>query len=317
MPLQNGGWWMSLNQMFSKPRAGLHTLRVLVYGPPKTGKTHFVHSAVEVGPLYVFDTEKGFDFYTGEFLVAETDDPRKILAAIQAAKKGTEGIPIIAVDSATSVWEAQKEVADQLTARWKRVGDVDRATFRAWAPAKKPLKDLYRAMHTAQCHIIFSARAKRLFDVAPGGEPVERGLGPDVESNLEYAVDLVLLAGVNPVPRPKASDYWVRVVGGRSRLEIGTVIPDPTFAQVLAAAVPSSCLSGEPPATIESSVADQVAEGEADFQTWGEMEAAINNAGWNIDEVKALLRDNFGPFKLSKMAEYWLFLKGTYASHSQ
>ena len=112
---------MTLDKLFSKPTKTEHMLRVLVYGPTKTGKSHWVATATEIGPLYWIDTEGGSGFYDSElnhgFRVLRDSDPRKALEAIEAANKlidnGADPRPIIGIDSFSSTWFEQKMVTRQ------------------------------------------------------------------------------------------------------------------------------------------------------------------------------------------------------------
>ena len=309
----------SLDQLFAEAEAVERPLRLLVYGLPKTGKSHLVASGAEVGPLYWMDTEGGSDFYDPAeghgFRVLRSTDPNLALEAIEAANQaiGNNGHgprPVISLDSFSSIWFAQQEVAEQLTKQWSRGRRSDRASFRAWGPAKAPLKRLYNALMTTRCHVIFTARGKVKYEVAGNGEPSEVGLVPDVERNLPYAVDLVVETGVGDVPRgkqPKPSDFLATVMGGRSSaLPIGTEFKDPTLQDFLSAA----SLEGVVPEAMKDSVDGQVQQALTTPQSWKALQGKLNAAGIDVEKVKAELHEQFGKFSTRKLDEYWIHLTG-------
>ena len=302
-----------IEQLFEEPVATERPLRILVYGLPKTGKSHLVSTATEVGPLFWQDTEGGSDYYDASlnhgFRVLRDRDPMKTVMAVELASP-TDGVrPIVAVDSFSSTWFGQQEVAEELTTRWSRGKANDRASFRAWGPAKKPLKKLYDVMHSSQCHVIITARAKKKYDVGPGGEPKEVGLVPDVERNLAYAVDLIVEVGIDELKKgvsPKPENFHALVVGSRSAdIPIGTVFHDPKFSDFLPAV-----LKGEAPEKVGDSVADQVKTALDAPQSWPDLERKLKEKGWSSERAKELLVAKFGPFDAALLEEYWEYLKG-------
>jgi len=302
-----------LDQLFEEPVATERPLRILVYGLPKTGKSHLVATATEVGPLFWQDTEGGSDYYDAGhgygFRVLRDRDPMKTVQAVELASP-TGGVhPVIAVDSFSSTWFGQQEVAEELTTRWSRGKTNGRASFRAWGPAKKPLKKLYDVMHSSQCHIIITARAKNKYEVGPGGEPKEVGLVPDVERNLAYAVDLVVEVGIDELKKgvsPKPENFHALVVGSRSaNIPIGRVFQNPKFSDFLPAV-----LKGKAPEKVGDSVADQVQTALDTPQSWPNLERKLKALGWSSERAKELLVARFGPFDAAMLEEYWVYLKG-------
>jgi len=288
-------------------------LRILVYGLSKKGKSHFVFTSTEIGPLYWIDTEGGSDFYDPDegygFKVLRSTDPKQAVQAVEAASAAVNGNvrPVVAIDSFSSIWFNQQEVAEQLTRQWSRGRGGDRASFRAWGPAKKPLKKLYDLMMTTRCHVIVAARAKEKYEVSDGGEPVAKGLVPDVERNLAYAVDLIAELDVNELPKgeqPAPDDYTALVVGSRSSaIPIGTLLYDPKLCFFLPATS-----EGAVPEGVVDTVGEQVHKALVAPSTWSELKAILEGRNWDIDQAKGLLRQQFGTFNPGKVTDYWEYL---------
>jgi hypothetical protein len=302
----------TLDRLFQEPKPTERPLRILVYGLPKHGKSHFVFTATEVGPLYWIDTEGGADYYDHAaghgFKVLRSTDPAQAIQAVEAASAATNGErPVVAVDSFSSVWFNQQEVAEQLTKQWSKGRGGDRASFRAWGPAKKPLKKLYALLMETRCHVILTARAKERYEVTGGGEPKPVGLVPDVERNLAYAVDLIVEMSVTQTAKgkpPKPEGYTALVVGSRSpAIPIGTLFCDPKLADFLPAA-----MGGEIPEGVRDTIDAQVHTALVAPSTWTELQKILEGKGMDIEDAKAKLQAQFGPFNPARVEEYWEFL---------
>jgi hypothetical protein len=284
-----------------------------VYGLSKRGKSHFVFTSAGVGPLYWIDTESGSDYYDSSeghgFKVLRSTDPRQAIQAVEAASAAVNGDvrPVVAIDSFSSIWFSQQEVAEQLTRQWSKGRGGNRASFRAWGPAKKPLKKLYDLMMTTRCHVIVTARAKERYEVSDAGEPVAKGLVPDVERNLAYAVDLIAKLDVNELPegeQPSPDDYTALVVGSRSSaIPIGTLFRDPKLCLFLPATS-----EGEVPESVVDTVDEQVHKALTAPSTWSELKSILEGGNWDIDKAKRLLRQQFGSFNPVKVTDYWEYL---------
>jgi hypothetical protein len=191
---------VKLDRLFKEPRRTERPLRILVYGLPKRGKSHFVFTGARVGPLYWIDTEGGSDYYSPTeghgFRVLRSIDPRHAIQAVEAASASVNGglRPVVAVDSFSSVWFSQQEVAEELTYQWSKGRGGDRASFRAWGPAKKPLKQLYNLMMATRCHVIVTARAKEKYEVSKLPATAEGETPEDVVSTVDVQVHNALVA---------------------------------------------------------------------------------------------------------------------------
>jgi len=239
-------------QDFAVPTKQLKTLKVLVWGPPKSGKSHFCATAADVGPLLWMDTEHGSDYYDSSkglgFKVAYSADPEVAIRAIQYANQEKGDRPVVAIDSFSSLWFAQQEVAEEIT---KKSGGRSGASFRAWGPAKKPLKRLYNEIMLSKCHTVLTARAKTKYTVSSSGAPTEAGLEADVEKGLPFAVDIILEM------KTDGNKYIAVVDGSRSSaLTRGQVLENPSFKDLLVAVQP-----GDAPTQVEDTVDLQAALG--------------------------------------------------------
>ena len=311
-----------LDRLFKEPKRTERPLRILVYGLPKRGKSHFVFTSAGVGPLYWIDTEGGSDYYDSAaehgFRVLRSTDPRHAIQAVEAASASVNGgvRPVVAMDSFSSVWFNQQEVAEELTRQWSKGRGGDRASFRAWGPAKKPLKQLYNLMMTTRCHVVITARAKEKYEVSQDGEPVAKGIVPDVERNLAYAVDLIVELDVVNAEKgkpPKAEDYTALVVGSRSpAIPIGTLLHDPKLSDLL----PAATAEGEAPERIVDTVEQQVHRALVAPSTWPELKVILEGKSWDIEKAKELLRQKFGPFNAAKVVEYWEYLMAHQEPHA-
>jgi hypothetical protein len=306
-----------LHKLFEAPKPTERPIRLLVYGFSKQGKSHLVFSSTEVGPLFWIDTERGSDFYPSDrghgFRVRYDKDPKIALEAIEAAHElAMEGgpRPIVAIDSFSSVWFEQQEVAEHLTEEWGK--GRDRAVFRAWGPAKKPLKRLYEMCHYALCHIIITARAKEEYKLNKKGEPEVVGIKPDIERNLPYAVDFIAELSVNPESAaPKPTDFIAKVVGTRTppelgdrAISIGTIFRNPRFSDFIKAE-----MEGSLPEEIGTGVERQVDLALTAPKSWSEMVNRLKPSGYTEETIAAKLKEHFGSFDRERLDDYWEFMK--------
>ena len=309
----------TLETLFEAPAAVSRALRVLVYGPTKSGKSHFIHTATQIGPLYWQDTERGSDFYPPDhgfgFRVLYSKDPMKTIEAVAAANAlAAQGgpTPTVATDSASSIWFQQQEVAESLSDKWSG-GRAKQTSFRAWGPAKKPLKRLYEMLHASICHVIISARAKIWYEVV-NNEPIERGLKPDIEKGLPFAVDVILEMGVKEVKSgpPKANDYFAKVVGTRSAsvdgsqppIHIGRVFYNPKFSDLLVAS-----LEGHAPSEVEGTVVRQAAGAAGAPVNWAQLVTKLPD-NWDEARASAALGEVFGEYNPADILLYYLYIIG-------
>jgi hypothetical protein len=307
----------TLEQLFRAPLPAERPIRVLVYGFSKSGKSHLVKTAAEVGPLYWIDTERGSDFYPSNighgFTVMYDRDPLAALKAVKLAHKMAETSdvkPVVAIDSMSSIWFEQQEVAQRLTN--ERGGDKNRrASFRSWADAKAPLKQLYEMFHWALCHIIITARAKEEYVVNSRGEPTAIGTKPDIERNLPYSMDLILEMTVNSKKgqKPKPTDFVATIRGTRTspdiqEMAIGSVFKDPKFSDFLVAR-----LEGEAPTPIGSTAEEQINLALDAPLSYSELVARVKELGWDPQQATALLKREFGDFSGDMLPYYWSYIK--------
>lgn len=307
----------SLEKLFRAPLPAERPLRILAYGFSKTGKSHYVYTATELGPVYWIDTERGSDFYACDnghgFTVMYDRDPLAALQAVKLAHKMAETSdvrPIVAIDSMSSIWFEQQEVAQRLTS--ERGGAKNRrASFRSWADAKAPLKQLYEMFHWALCHIIITARSKEEYVVNKKGEPTSIGTKPDIERNLPYAMDIILEMAVNSKKgsKPKPTDFVAAVKGTRTNpdikeLAIGSVFKNPQFSDFMVAR-----LEGEAPTPIGSAAERQISMALEAPASYSELLNKLKKMGWDPQVAIALLKSEYGDFSGDMLPYYWEFIK--------
>ena len=236
---------MKKPQGLGKPTLGQRGVRAGLLGQFGTGKTEFVFASIpKVAHLIVVDTEGRSQFYDADahsgFEVLVTKSPKEILGLLKYAEHlCRDGQSVVfAVDSMTSVWHAQQDVAASIGST-----SAGTAKFSSWAAAKAPLKKIYKAIFETPLDCVFTMRSKAKYVQEGGGKVKDMGYDvSDMERNFPYTLDLVLeLAKDEMAPGKKLlpKNFYATVVktsgpAEGNPLPIGMRISNPSFADIVA-----------------------------------------------------------------------------------
>lgn len=296
-------------------RLGSRGSKIGVYGDWGTGKTELVMSATKVAHLLVVDAEGRTQFYDPKanhgFEVIYSKDVKDALTLLEYAEElHAQGKPVIfAIDSFSSMWFEQQEVAEA-------VGVTSKGTvkFNAWGVAKKPLKRLYARLFSTPVDCIITMRAKPKYEVNGAGEPKDLGYDTaDTERGLSYTVDLVVEMKkdqLSPGTPLKGDNFYAIVVktsGPKETnpLPIGTRINDPSFEKLMKLRVKGTKgRKKEEKVEIVGVEAGLVAALEVitDSKSLGSW--VINTLGMDKGEAFAILKEQHGPYDKTKLQAY-------------
>jgi len=181
-------------------------IKLLVYGPPKSGKTTTALSFAKLGRLAVIDTERGTHPYSGAVAFDRADcatlaDALAIVTEVRADGGRTYGA--LAVDSLTLLWQSL------LPAR--------EISQKEWGVLKRHWCVFVNALAQLPIHVVLTAH-EHIGD--------DRQTRPDAEKDIGYWPDLLLhLRGDH--------SGVVQAVRGLTIAQ-GTVIRSPSATKVLA-----------------------------------------------------------------------------------
>jgi hypothetical protein len=134
-------------------------------------------------------------------------------------------------------------VVDDLTILGERIGDAFAQLSRhdARRRSRAAFAEIVRGAGSLPCSTVFLARTRPVYADAGSviaGRPVGPedtatiGLGPDLDVNIGYDVDLALIFSLDP----NSLEEYARVTKSAfDRLPVGTVIAHPTFERIAAA----------------------------------------------------------------------------------
>ena len=222
------------------PKPGQRGAKIAVYGRPGTGKTKLTMSSAKSAKLLLVDAEGRSELYDPakyNFEVVYSKDVNKaieVLAYAEALHKAGEKV-VFGVDSFSSMWFAQQEVAEGIATTSRGT-----PTFQAWGPAKAPLKKFYARLFQTPVDVIITMRAKPEFDTSSRNPDNLEQDKPDMERGLAYTVDTILEMQTKDVMRGKAlkpEDYFAIVTktsgpAEGNPLPIGTRITNPSFDKI-------------------------------------------------------------------------------------
>jgi|GEM_PF-5722332 len=207
-------------------------LKVLVSGPPKTGKSFFAAHAPR--PLVALDCgEAGIQPYLRDDDVwLEVTSPATAKKAIDWLVENEDKIASLVIDPVTTLWS---DWMDHWAARLESEGKLDEGEqIKAghWRRIKQPWKkNIFFPLQRAPFNVILTAWPKEIvFEegsegsgifAAKGGLKIRQVQEAQVEKTLRYLYDLWLQTGVDldELNRP-TSRHWIRLAGGRRPLTV-------------------------------------------------------------------------------------------------
>jgi len=204
-------------------------LKLLVSGPPKTGKSFFAAHAPR--PLVAFDCgEAGIQPYLQpDDVWLEVTGPATAKAAIDWVMQHEDEIATLVIDPVTTLWS---DWMDYWAAKLESEGKLNadgQIHVGSWRKIKGPWKrNIFFPLQRAPFHVILTAWPKELEisegDAPPGirgGLQIKKVAEAQVEKTLRYLYDLWLQTGVelDELNRP-TSRHWIRLAGGRRPITV-------------------------------------------------------------------------------------------------
>ncbi len=290
-------------------------LRLALTGPAGAGKTlgALKVAAGLVGPngkIAVIDTENGTsEAYADKFnfQVVKLSAPfliSKYLEAIEAATKG--GFDVLVIDSLSHAWNGEGGILQR-----KEQLDASKPTsnsFTNWAKFTPEQNKLVNAILQTKLHLVTTMRSKTEYALSKNEQgkqaPQKVGLAPVQREGFDYEFDVVLDITQNHYATSTKDRSGIfsdsepfiisEKVGEALRDWLGKgeapepVIPTPAPVAQTKAAASKPVTKAQAPA---KPVAQRVqVPGLVTIENREEMNAAVRKNGWEVDDVKALLK---------------------------
>jgi len=204
-------------------------LKILVSGPPKTGKSYFL--AHFPRPLVAFDCgEAGIQPYLrDDDIWFEITNPAAAKEAIQFVVKHEEEIASLVIDPVTTLWSDWLDHWTGVLEAEGKLNEGDQIHAGHWRRIKGPWKrSIFFPLQRAPFHVGLAAWPKDVEfseqEVAPGVRTqlkVRHIEEAQVEKTLRFLYDIWFQTGVelDNLNRP-TSKHWIRLAGGRRPLGV-------------------------------------------------------------------------------------------------
>jgi DNA polymerase III delta prime subunit len=190
---------------FTKAKAQQARIKMMLYGPPGSGKTFTALlmaeglAKVRGKRIAMVDTERGSDFYVQpvkqrlvhpeafDIDALYTRSIADVTDAVKSLSPKEHGVVII--DSISHLWDAAMEAYTGKKTR------VDSIPMHAWSKIKRPYKDLVSYLIGSPLDVFILARQKNLFDTDDdSGEMKKIGVGARAESDTAYEPQSIYVA---------------------------------------------------------------------------------------------------------------------------
>lgn len=176
----------------TKPEIKEKRLKMFVYGPPACGKTV---AALQFKNAYIFDTEKGTDFYSelinkNDSAVFQSTNPDDIKEQLRELLTTKHHYKTIVIDPITQVYNAIQEKWNKTFEKYadsekqKEVGDFG---MRYWGKVKGEFKSIQRLLMQIDCNVIITSHQKDVY----GAGFAKMGVTYDSMKGEDYLYDLV------------------------------------------------------------------------------------------------------------------------------
>ena len=300
-----------------KPQLGARGVRCGLMGQPGTGKTEFVFRIPQLARLYVVDTEGRSQYYDPDkdhgFEVLESKKPSdalELLRYVESLYRQGEKV-VFAIDSTTPIWHHQQEVAEDIGKT-----SFGTAKFNSWGPAKKPIKELYKAMFATPLDVVLTMRSKAKYEQDAKKKVKDMGYDvPDMEKNLPYVLDLLLELGVarkDPGVALAPEDFFaiVRKTSGPREdnpLPIGRKMLNPSFGDIVTMRLAGELERFHTSGDVALQVALATVRNGAAFWVW-----AVDFTGVEQETLRPILTEKVGKLVGSKLKQHIEYVFETY-----
>lgn len=225
---------------FRKAKAEQAALKMMLYGPPGSGKTFTALLIAEglakrAGKRIAFvDTERGTDFYCKNVserrIHPEAFDfdacyTRSVSEVSQSVKRlSATDYGVVVIDSLTHLWEAAQ------AAYTGKKGPGGQIPFHAWGSIKRPYKEIEAYMLSSPMHFIECSRQGNVYqEDEDSGEIKHTGYKAKAEGESPYEPHLLIRMEAVRLKRSGEPVPTAFVEKDRTGILAGKTIPMPTF----------------------------------------------------------------------------------------
>ncbi len=274
-------------------------LKVAVFGPPGSGKTHF---ALTFPKVAVIDTEQGTDLFTDrfQFQVLHTKRPAEVLAAIEAVEAGEVDCETLVIDSFTVINDVMREavakVAEERARAKGRNIDDNVMTMRDWGNLRNRIRTLMTRLYNLPVHVVITGWTKDVYADTTGPDEPSRKVGTtlDADKKVLYQPDILL-----EMERDTHGIFWATVVKDRSGKLPPHRIKNPSFAMfgdILnhQSAAPAQAERQEEEMEAIAAEAVEMENGHISRAMWQRIHAKAREVGLTEDELHVLMFARFG-----------------------
>lgn len=273
-------------------------LKVAVFGPPGSGKTHF---ALTFPRVAVIDTEQGTDLFTDrfQFQVLHTKRPAEVLAAIEAVEAGEVNCETLVIDSFTVINDVMREavakVAEERARAKGRNIDDNVMTMRDWGNLRNRIRTLMTRLYNLPVHVVITGWTKDVYAETAGDEPTRKiGTTLDADKKVLYQPDILL-----ELEKDAHGIFWASVIKDRSGKLPGHRIKNPSFAMFAEIlnhqpAAPAQAERQEEEMEAIAAEAVELENGHISQAMRQRIHAKAREVGLTEDELHALMFAKFG-----------------------
>lgn len=175
-----------------KPEAKEKRLKMFVYGPAGVGKTT---AAIQFPNSYIFDTEKGTDFYANTILkansaVLQTANPDDIQDELKLLLTEQHDYKTVIIDPITQVYNATQEKWQRIFEKYSKTEkdkEIQDFGMRFWAKVKSNFKAIQRLLMQLDMNVIVTSHQKDVY----GSGMTKTGVTFDSMKGDDYLFDLI------------------------------------------------------------------------------------------------------------------------------
>lgn len=276
--------------LFRKASNIVKKFKIAAYGETGVGKTIFGLTFEE--PIYIFDMERGADWYACREVVPGikqatnfnvmntvsldevTDGVREIFAGL---KKDINFCKTVIIDPISVLWESCQNA--YMKEKRKKFGPNYQMQMRDWAELKRPFNWVLMTLLSMPVHMVLLGRESQDLEFK-SGELIVKGTKMQSEKNTPYLADIYMNMFTRPDPKTGIDRFFSKILKDRTGLlQKGKIIENSCY-QSLCRLRDEAGISGE------SQEAPKYEDPEAAAEKDSALYREEGNAAPGVDESK-------------------------------